>query len=182
MGQYYRPLLITKKGKVKVYNRTVDGDYGLAKLMEHSWWLNPFVNTICKKIHFKPHKVAWVGDYADEEEDGFGFYEDVWGEGIDGKEVTEAQVLLWNKYLVNWTKKEYLDCDEYYEKSKTKQDFCIHPLPLLTAIGNGRGGGDYRGINVHQVGRWAMDVISVENKTPSSELGFKEIKVIFKEE
>ena len=38
-----------------------------------------------------------------------------------------------------------------------------HPLPLLVAEGNCRGGGDYNGINENIVGSWARDVISVEN-------------------
>ena len=35
----------------------------------------------------------------------------------------------------------------------------VHPLPLLTAEGNGRGGGDYWGSNQRFVGTWARDFI-----------------------
>jgi hypothetical protein len=41
-----------------------------------------------------------------------------------------------------------------------------HPLPLLTAEGNGRGGGDYRGESP-LIGSWARDVISVETEAPT---------------
>jgi hypothetical protein len=39
-------------------------------------------------------------------------------------------------------------------------------LPLLTAEGNGRGGGDYRGENENLIGSWARDIISVEMEIP----------------
>jgi hypothetical protein len=43
----------------------------------------------------------------------------------------------------------------------------FHPLPILTAEGNGRGGGDYRGADEDLVGTWARDVISVEMEAPA---------------
>ena len=57
----------------------------------------------------------------------------------------------------NHTKKQYVD------KTKFK---CYHPLPLLLAEGNGRGGGDYYGSNEDKIGIWARDVISVEDEKP----------------
>ena len=54
----------------------------------------------------------------------------------------------------------------------------INPLPLLTALGNGRGGGDYSGTDEDKVGIWARDVLSVEFNIPK---GFKEFKVNFRE-
>ena len=71
------------------------------------------------------------------------------------------------RFVVNHTKKQFVD--------KTKLASCggytIHPLPLLTCEGNGRGGGDYRG-DSSLVGSWARDVISVEVDAPE---GFEEI-------
>jgi hypothetical protein len=58
-------------------------------------------------------------------------------------------------YIVNHTKKVYIE---------KKGDF--HPLPILTAEGNGRGGGDYNGPNMDLVGTWARDVISMEHEAP----------------
>ena len=65
MGQYYK-VIVRRNGKDKVYNRDVDGNYTMAKLMEHSWWLNPMVNAITEKIYYadKPVQVIWMGDYA----------------------------------------------------------------------------------------------------------------------
>ena len=68
------------------------------------------------------------------------------------------------KYLVNLDKKQFVN------KTKTPKDgdgWKIHPLPLLTCEGNGRGGGDFRinteknQGNVELIGTWARDRISV---------------------
>ena len=49
-------------------------------------------------------------------------------------------------------------------------------VPLLVAEGNGRGGGDYHGINQIIVGTWARDVISVENNIQE---GYTELECKF---
>ena len=41
----------------------------------------------------------------------------------------------------------------------------IHPLPLLTCAGNGRGGGDFRSED-SRVGTWFKDRIYTSNKLP----------------
>ena len=100
MGQYYKTRLFNEETKeVLVFNRRVDDEYTWGKLREHSWWFNPFVNAICEKIYEKPHRVAWVGDYADECE----FYEEVWN--VDGIGVKSTDFLLDGKVLVNHDKK-----------------------------------------------------------------------------
>jgi hypothetical protein len=46
----------------------------------------------------------------------------------------------------------------------------IHPLPLLTCEGNGRGGGDYYGEDTNNlVGSWARNIIEPTNKKPTDE-------------
>lgn len=70
------------------------------------------------------------------------------------------------RFLVNEDKKQFVDlwdCPDI-------DGVCIHPLPLLTCEGNGRGGGDYHGINEKYVGSWARDFITVK----TSEYGVKE--------
>ncbi|MBQ3336835.1 MAG: hypothetical protein IJG80_05475, partial [Selenomonadaceae bacterium] len=67
MGQYFRPILGDAYGlNCKVFDRSVDGEYTFAKLLEHSWWQNPFVNAFSEFLYNEPSRVAWVGDYADE--------------------------------------------------------------------------------------------------------------------
>lgn len=194
MGQYYHQVLETKDkngNKVRKYFNTQiyewfetgkSNYYNGLKLMEHSWWRNDFCTRLAKKLRNKPSRLAWVGDYADEEEcRKFGFdYEDVWG-GQDEDYFTvmkETDFTLDKvKYLVNLDKKCYIDLAEY--KKKSEDDFwVVFPLSLLTAIGNGRGGGDYSGTCMEYVGAWTFDLIEFTNKIPS---GFVKEEVYFKE-
>lgn len=190
MGQYYRPILTNNaNGNERVYNRHVDGEYTGAKLMEHSWWENEFVGTICSKLFKKPMKVAWVGDYADDAETTNGIEKTdlirlckkAWDKG-KGYGVKKKVLLLDGLFLVNHTKKIYVDCSEYKEKSIMKDGWCIHPLPLLTALGNGLGGGDYNypsaDSDAQAVGSWANDTISIEKGIPD---GYEKVSYVFKE-
>lgn len=77
------------------------------------------------------------------------------------------------KYIINLDKKEAVAIPEFKE-----DEWTIHPLPLLCASGNGRGGGDYHGINEDMVGAWAYDRIGLDNKLPD---GIKLIEIEFKE-
>lgn len=71
--------------------------------------------------------------------------------------------------LVNWTKGVYLDLtkEEPFE-NYNGNDWTIHPLPILTCSGNGRGGGDFHTDNDNEelVGSWAGDEISIEYEAP----------------
>ena len=70
MGQYYMPILGDKDGlNCKVFDRSVDGEYTMAKLMEHSYWEVPFVNSFSERLYNQKCRVCWVGDYANEEGD-----------------------------------------------------------------------------------------------------------------
>ncbi len=75
-------------------------------------------------------------------------------------------------YIVNHTKKEYVDKQKC---PPCPDDYTIHPLSLLTASGNGQGGGDFHGNNQY-VGTWAGDVLSAESLPPA---GYKEIRPDF---
>lgn len=82
-------------------------------------------------------------------------------------------------YLINWDKKVYVDKRRVPSVAygwTDGQKYTIHPLPLLTAEGNGRGGGDFRtedaGGNTALIGTWARDHISLGSTVPE---GFEEI-------
>ena len=177
MGQYYRPVTEID-GKLTVYNRDVDGRYTLAKLTEHSWWKNTMVNAVVKNLYRKKGRLAWVGDYAEDEETPVPM-KYIWGDQSNAVEVLSTNFRLDGKYLVNYTQNLYVNLDDYKKKSQEK-GWILSPLPILTAIGNGRGGGDYYGeACADKVGTWAWDLISIEDKAPE---GFVKLDLEFKDE
>lgn len=186
MGQYYNVVTRNKDGLIQAYNREVDGEYTMAKLMEHSWWFNDFVSTITKMLYHNPMQIAWVGDYADSADnikDVFmseQIYEAAWGDDNKTLGVKKDVLLLDGKFLVNHRDKTYVNCDQYkFLSDLDDEGMIIHPLPLLTCVGNGRGGGDYDGENMEYVGSWYLNEISIEDEPPAgytklSGLYFKE--------
>lgn len=158
------------------------------KLMEHSWLENDFVNGVLEAIWDKPCKVAWVGDYADHPSDFDDryteqVYEAVWGEEkLTEIPFDEVPTIHKAGFLVNHDKRQFVDLERYANAAgfSPKWDegnvWVTHPLPLLTAIGNGRGGGDYHGTNMGMVGSWAMDLLSFTEERPS---GMDEILIPF---
>ena len=180
MGQYYN-IIIKREGeeKVNAYDRTIDGEYEMAKLMEHSWYLNPMVNAISEKLYHNPSQIAWVGDYADDNE----LYKFAYGQKYYHK-LHKTNFTLNGRYLVNHTKKLVLDCWGYVRDcmKETKDGWVPHPLPLLVALGNGRGGGDYRGINEDKIGSWAWDLLEIvewEDLKPLREKEYQKFKIRF---
>lgn len=168
MGQYYRPVLKNKAGHILVLNRYVDGQFTMAKLTEHSWWENTFVSTVTKMLYHEPMRIAWVGDYADDvgTELAKKLHRIAWGDDVDGEGVEADEMLLDGKFILNHTKKLFLNCDMYKRDCTDEDGWTLHPLPLLTAIGNGHGGGDYIGINEQNVGCWAFDEIEISDIVP----------------
>lgn len=89
------------------------------------------------------------------------------------------------RYILNHTKMQYVDIKHVTaEKGWDTDDWFIHPLPLLTCEGCGRGGGDYhrdmRHPSYKYVGLWARDIISV-TQDDSELAGFEEIRPDFHE-
>lgn len=189
MGQYYRPILLDgTKTKPLFYAVSCDVGNG-AKLMEHSWMKNNFVAAIEKVLINTPMAIVWAGDYADEEpfaslsgdmvkclvdddydlekvkESGVNLYtmSEYTGTKLDinpGKIKSDklSSTPVKYKYIVNYDKKVFVN----KTKVPNNDGWQIHPLPLLTCEGNGRGGGDYRGDD-SIVGSWARDVIGVSS-------------------
>ena len=181
MGQYYLPVIIDGSELI-LYNRNVDGQYGMAKLMEHSWINNPIVNKVCGHIYHHPCRIAWVGDYHEVEIPhipitGNEAWERLEAEGI---ELNAKPIKVDGKMLVNHSKKLYVDFDEYI-KTNTEQEWCVHPLSLLTACGNGAGGGDYYGCSEYDVGEWAGDLISLEDNNWNIPANYEAVEYEFKE-
>lgn len=181
MGQYYRAVIL-EDGKRNVYDpMSMDNGW---KLMEHSWWLNDFCAAIAEKLFQEPRRLAWVGDYAESEEllPLCINRAKVWGERAKVKKLERTNFNLDSvKWLVNKTKNVAIDLEAYKLKSIDK-GWIVFPISLLTAIGNGRGGGDYHDSNPNYdaVGSWAWDELYLSNVLPEScsvdsELYFKEV-------
>ena len=158
MGQYYYVVILAEKsGKeyIRTYLDPSMYDNGI-KLVEHSYIGNNFMtiveNLIGPNGMFYKSRLVWAGDYADAEPDS----EKNLHSMCEGKDpfVYRGDLVSYT-YIVNHTKRVYI---------KKKGEF--HPLAILTAEGNGRGGGDYDGPNMDMVGAWARDVISMENEAP----------------
>ena len=176
MGQYYKAVLIDHHLKKKVFTSY---DYeSFAKLTEHGWIHNFMCDAVCYDLLDEPKSVAWVGDYAeaDDETDKNNSYYDVnsrkifidaaWNEDEKKhRKVKKALLDYDGLYIINHTKEEIIVMDDYIENNKTEEGWCLHPLAILTAMGNGKGGGDYHGINMDLVGSWSTDLISTTYNT-----------------
>lgn len=209
MGQYYKPVFLSENNKP--ISSVTCYDFGSsAKLMEHSWRLNPFVRFVENQLMIQAQKLVWAGDYADNEDpktlskaeikphvdnkseywneakilkEGLNLYslsENV-GKLTHDEEIPEGKskydynfkkiAPLSAKYLINYDKKEFVD------KTKVPKDndgWQIHPLPLLTCEGNGRGGGDFRKES-DLIGSWARNRIGVVTKKGDIPKDFKEV-------
>jgi len=182
MGQYYKPVSIEKKEHVLSHS------YGNGlKLMEHSYVGNRFVQIVEALIAeggawYGDH-IVWAGDYADPEPNTGNDENE--GRGDNLYHICDAEIKPCGgksyRYVINLDTKEFVDTKkipmtEVWEDEKGKEwPFIIHPLPILTCEGNGRGGGD-----LHKedplVGKWARARVTVSNLKPKAHEGYKEIE------
>ena len=168
MGQYYYAVILDANGWIRVWMAPGFG----AKLMEHSYLGGIGVGTfeweLTPEGRHHMSRVAWCGDYADAEPGLGKNLHLICNERNDLMLAPTAVTLGEHQFLVNHTKRQFVD------KSKVPKGlggFQIHPLPLLTCEGNGRGGGDFDGTSP-LIGSWARDVISAEKTAPD---GFTEL-------
>lgn len=168
-------------------------------LIQHSWIKSELAKAFNYYLYSNPPmNVVWCGDYSQEEEcRELGFeYQRVWGLTVYGECIKKTKIdklqfpnkeqrKVFDKmnYFVNYTKKLYLDFNkyEYFSIILDNRNFlneCMYPVSLLTALGNGRGGGIYCACypNFDKVGAWAGDLVSIEETPPE---GFSEFEVVF---
>lgn len=177
MGQYYTPVIIKGNSKSTFYSHQYDN--GL-KLTEHSYIGNVFVETVLRQLFQKRGRLAWVGDYAEPEDVKSDLAEKFIEIERDDKKYRKTPEAVGefesSLYLifVNHSKKEYLVMKKYITCNNIldKYGMMAHPIPLLTAIGNGKGGGDYEGSDMKDIGRWACDLIEATYEAPE---GYKDI-------
>ena len=186
MGQYYM-VAFRHKGEPVILNaRKVEGEgYIGAKLMEHSWMLNPLMMAVAAEMYKWPMRLLWCGDYAEDDEvrdatlGALG--SNPWNmEEEPNHAFAKIDFDYSGKWLCNHSKKLAVDLDDYRRKAD-KDGWVICPFSLLTALGNGRGGGDYHDthVNYDEVGTWAWDLISIEDEKPG---GYETYGVVFKED
>jgi hypothetical protein len=192
MGQYYKAVL-GEGDMIRVLNPSDFGHF--LKIMEHSWIYNDFVNSVYRLILDNPKRVTWIGDYAKSvnypalkkinkdlpAKSVMNIYHKrawestkqkymVFPVEIPMKEEELLKLLVdetRKKYLINHTKGIYLDVNSYIKKNRKEDDWIINPLPLLTAYGNGLGGGDYFSeIGGKDVGSWAFNILEFSYVKP----------------
>ena len=200
MGQYYYPTILREKNHRFYSEEFFSHDYGHngLKLTEHSYCGNTFVETVMAQLFSKPGRLAWIGDYH--KKDDFAklnpnlpkilekrFYEhykcfvlpgceeDCHGKHLRYYNRPEEVKTRKGRFILNHDKQCYIDMVEYEKNSLTcskDEDWHFHPIPLLTAVGNGRGGGDFSGIGEDDVGIWAGDLLEVQCARPN---GYRDV-------
>lgn len=129
------------------------------------------------------------------------YYSIVWEDGYEDDDafVVTPEPMKFDRnskgwYLVNHTQGAVLSLDDFISHNSWVEKFrnyetgeeeerlwCMSPLPLLTACGNGRGGGDYHEgqPDYEKVGAWAFDLIELTQEKPE---GYIDVMYGFKEE
>lgn len=163
MGQYYKAVNMDKKEYVRPHAY----DNG-AKLLEHSYIKNDFlgvVTTLLKK-EWKGDRVIWLGDYFEKDENP-----DIplnWSEIESWDEITPKAITVNKGFLNNISKKISIDLSKVTAQYDLDDPgYKMHPLSILTACGNGRGGGDLNDDKHYLTklaGTWAGDNLSVTDK------------------
>ena len=171
MGQYFKACNIQTKECITTWDFN---EY--AKLIEHSWIGNRFVNVAEKLLasggQWFGQAMVWSGDYADNEtETDLNLY-DICAENAIKPSSGKYR---YYRYLINKTKNEFVDLDKVPISSICEnEEYRLHPLPLLTCEGNKRGGGDFYGEDpTNLIGSWARCVIEPTKRKPTAD--FSEI-------
>lgn len=172
MGQYYHAVVMTKDtygiapNTVKVFTFP-----GSLKLTEHSWNGNPDVAEVMDEVaneSVKPNhetRVAWVGDYSHRwyygekallHDEAFAA---AWGNYVC-REPTRGHPAYGRMYAVNDDLREAVEIwgvNHSGDLERLHGKWWMCAWPILNAVGNGEGGGDYHGPNEDLAGTWAYD-------------------------
>lgn len=191
MGQYYKLMTLktrskeaknTQNEKIDKWFNSHDFNNG-SKLMEFSYVGNHLVNAFCSTLAGEAKIAVCGGDYADPDRKGqirrlYNLYQ----LATDKTKVNPVDYMdvctKTYQYIINEDTKQFVDV---YKAKRDKWGMKVHPLPLLIAEGNGRGGGDYstNRPDIDKVGIWARNLIRVSDEKPAKD--YKELKVNFKE-
>lgn len=165
------------------------------EIYDQAWTDEPFMNAIERALSpegsWHKNRLVWAGDEVNPEDSSLdkvseeqqkkyrlqmllveeekNLYE-VASEYFQKKVVLETVKDRSLQYLINHTKKEYVDMNKLPEEIEG-QTTSIHPLPYLTCS-------KYReyGFSIEFTGRWTADSISMERELPA---GYMEIQPDF---
>jgi len=166
MGQYYKVVNLDKKEVVYPSG---------SKLLEHGYLRNGDVGAVMAllKKEWKGDRIAWIGDY----------YKSGSNPKVDCaykselKEIQHKKKVVKEGFLINHDKNLCIDLSKVtaYE-DKIDKGWELSPLAMLTACGNGGGGGDLHDENIlvtsGVVGSWAGDKLSVATKPQGEIISF----------
>jgi len=165
VGAYYECTIKTSK-------RYDTHEYGIGlKLMEHSYLRNNYVNAMMSIIKNKTASIGWVCDY----------YEGDWSWN-NSEEVSTEEDYGDINYVVNKTKKVYIDFEKYEDYFvNSDEPSIIHPVPLLIKSNNDpMGGGDYHKED-ERIGTWFKDELYTTEYIPYSDYQDVTLDCIFME-
>lgn len=184
MGQYYKTVFLESDKKTPIAYACAHSVNNGIKLMEHSYidnsLLNAVLNYMYKNKDVQTFHLVWAGDYADTEQETDRTLYDMCREQQEIPYDTERPEV---RFIVNVDKKRFVDLWGVPDYTR----WAAHPLALLTAEGNGRGGGDYNGTSMNLVGTWARDTLTVMGTDLNAirelqDAGYTELKPDFVEE
>ncbi len=184
MGQYYHAVIEAGDTEAPVVVNPMDFWDGL-KLLEHAlaYGQSPAssLTVACAMALLDAQgpsgsRVWWMGDYADNviddgDEAAWGAYRAAWGDGPSKKpspEVEEGDCRrTCTGYLVDLDRHTFVDVAASCNGADTESHWVFHPLPLLAAVGNGQGLGDYGGPDPEGlIGSWAGHRIAWVKEPP----------------
>ncbi|MGW5218747.1 hypothetical protein ACWEQA_12855 [Nocardia sp. NPDC004085] len=167
MGQFFRAVLLADDAD-DIVGYIDPWDYHMSiKLREHSWIGDEFVEAV-ERLLTEPTRVVWAGHYADIEPGGIK-PENLYDRADSATKATVPDSAVIGRYVINHDKRVYVDKTIVPANDVGLR---MHPLPILTAEGNGRGGGDLHpqyttgDLGFEAVGSWARDRITVGNAVP----------------
>ena len=211
MGQYYVPTLLGKRYGVKGWLRSFDYDNGLKLMehsyMGNNFVNAVLFFIMCSPMRvawigdYSESPYEGNEPYQKLPKEQFDkIWSSVWDDPVKARKLKPTPIYGFEEpakfdgwYLINHTRKSYVDLGRFFREnswierwhkpdgSEEMYTMCIHPLPLLTACGNDRGGGDYRGRypDHNKVGLWAFDIIEMNDGVDE---GYTEEVYRFKEE
>lgn len=180
MGQYFLGVVSRDaskdafmEGEIATFS-PYDGDAG-GKLVEHAYNGMRTISAVEQDLFERPARVVWAGDYADDEP-GVAVSEDspyqnlyhlLRGENTL-RQVIPVDVAEQPTFLVNAERRvAVVNADSPHSvrrRNSPRRQFSW--LALLTAEGNGRGGGDYEQSPNGFVGSWARELVYTTNTLP----------------